>query len=160
MFQQSNLNWWTRTFSPLLYHMWIKHTILNDLLLFFYKIQSRISYSFFFPHSLSDFAHFSSFQCFTMDEKRSRAVTEAFVRLYKEKLVYRYALISVEYRHYWMVGKYNALHKLFEKDMMVTIWFIIHIINLLMVFMLSQGWRNKRVELTQDNQNKIEITEK
>ncbi|KAK7840982.1 valine--trna ligase [Quercus suber] len=28
-------------------------------------------------------------QCFTMDEKRSRAVTEAFVRLYKEKLVYR-----------------------------------------------------------------------
>nr|POE89574.1 valine--trna ligase, mitochondrial 1 [Quercus suber] len=28
-------------------------------------------------------------ECFTMDEKRSRAVTEAFVRLYKEKLVYR-----------------------------------------------------------------------
>ena len=96
MFQQPNLNWWTRTFSPLLYHLGIKHTILNDLLLFFYKIQSRISYSFFFPHSLSDFAHFSSFQCFTMDEKRSRAVTEAFARLYKEKLVYRYALTSGE----------------------------------------------------------------
>ena len=31
-----------------------------------------------------------------MDEKRSRAVTEAFVRLYNEKLVYRYALILGE----------------------------------------------------------------
>uniref|UniRef100_A0A7N2N037 valine--tRNA ligase n=1 Tax=Quercus lobata TaxID=97700 RepID=A0A7N2N037_QUELO len=30
-----------------------------------------------------------SCECFTMDEKRSRAVTEAFVRLYKEELVYR-----------------------------------------------------------------------
>ncbi|GAA0142995.1 aminoacyl-tRNA synthetase [Lithospermum erythrorhizon] len=28
-------------------------------------------------------------ECFTMDEKRSRAVTEAFVRLYKEGLIYR-----------------------------------------------------------------------
>ncbi|GMY07076.1 valine--tRNA ligase, mitochondrial 1 isoform X2 [Fagus crenata] len=28
-------------------------------------------------------------ECFTMDEKRSRAVTEAFVRLYKENLIYR-----------------------------------------------------------------------
>ncbi|KAK9987823.1 hypothetical protein SO802_028062 [Lithocarpus litseifolius] len=28
-------------------------------------------------------------ECFIMDEKRSRAVTEAFVRLYKENLVYR-----------------------------------------------------------------------
>ena len=27
--------------------------------------------------------------CFTMDEKRSKAVTEAFVRLYKDDLVYR-----------------------------------------------------------------------
>ena len=31
-----------------------------------------------------------------MDEKRSRAVTEAFVGLDKEKLVYRYALTSAE----------------------------------------------------------------
>lgn len=29
-------------------------------------------------------------QCFTLDEKRSQAVTEAFVRLYKEKLIYRF----------------------------------------------------------------------
>ncbi|KAM7470344.1 hypothetical protein LguiA_008527 [Lonicera macranthoides] len=28
-------------------------------------------------------------ECFTMDEKRSKAVTEAFVRLYKEGLIYR-----------------------------------------------------------------------
>ena len=28
-------------------------------------------------------------QCFTMDEKRSKAVTEAFVRLYKDGLIYR-----------------------------------------------------------------------
>ncbi|CAA2934126.1 valine--tRNA ligase, mitochondrial 1-like isoform X2 [Olea europaea subsp. europaea] len=28
-------------------------------------------------------------ECFTMDEKRSRAVTEAFVRLYKDGLIYR-----------------------------------------------------------------------
>ncbi|KAF5205804.1 Valine--trna ligase, partial [Thalictrum thalictroides] len=28
-------------------------------------------------------------ECFTMDEKRSKAVTEAFVQLYKEKLIYR-----------------------------------------------------------------------
>nr|GEU96755.1 valine--tRNA ligase, mitochondrial 1-like isoform X2 [Tanacetum cinerariifolium] len=28
-------------------------------------------------------------ECFTMDEKRSNAVTEAFIRLYKEKLIYR-----------------------------------------------------------------------
>ncbi|KAG6555962.1 hypothetical protein Mapa_001902 [Marchantia paleacea] len=28
-------------------------------------------------------------ECFTMDEKRSAAVTEAFVRLFKEKLIYR-----------------------------------------------------------------------
>ncbi|MQL91943.1 hypothetical protein Taro_024571, partial [Colocasia esculenta] len=28
-------------------------------------------------------------ECFTMDEKRSRAVTEAFVRLYREGLIYR-----------------------------------------------------------------------
>ncbi|KAK3189875.1 hypothetical protein Dsin_029436 [Dipteronia sinensis] len=28
-------------------------------------------------------------ECFTMDEKRSRAVTEAFVRLYEEGLIYR-----------------------------------------------------------------------
>ncbi|KAL7183872.1 hypothetical protein ACSBR2_026113 [Camellia fascicularis] len=28
-------------------------------------------------------------ECFTMDEKRSKAVTEAFVRLYKEDLIYR-----------------------------------------------------------------------
>ncbi|KAK7836912.1 valine--trna ligase, partial [Quercus suber] len=33
-------------------------------------------------------------QCFTMDEKRSRAVTEAFVRLYKEKLVYSFSITS------------------------------------------------------------------
>ena len=59
-------------------------------------------------------------------------------------------LNGVEYQHYWMEGKYNTLHKLNEKDMMVTIWFIIHIINLLMVFMLSQGWRNKRVEYDMD----------
>lgn len=30
-------------------------------------------------------------QCFTMDEKRSKAVTEAFVRLSNEGLIYRYA---------------------------------------------------------------------
>lgn len=29
-------------------------------------------------------------QCFTMDEKRSKAVIEAFVRLYKGGLIYRY----------------------------------------------------------------------
>lgn len=28
-------------------------------------------------------------QCFTMDEKRSKAVIEAFVRLYKAGLIYR-----------------------------------------------------------------------
>lgn len=29
-----------------------------------------------------------------MDEKRSKAVTEAFVRLYKEGLIYRYAAMA------------------------------------------------------------------
>ncbi|THU66600.1 hypothetical protein C4D60_Mb05t15870 [Musa balbisiana] len=29
-------------------------------------------------------------ECFTMDEARSKAVTEAFVRLYKERLIYRF----------------------------------------------------------------------
>ncbi|KAF3967901.1 hypothetical protein CMV_008152 [Castanea mollissima] len=38
-----------------------------------------------------------SCECFTMDEKRSRAVTEAFVRLYKEKLVHSYLFLKVEH---------------------------------------------------------------
>lgn len=35
-------------------------------------------------------------QCFTMDEQRSKAVTEAFVRLYKDGLIYRLAFYNLE----------------------------------------------------------------
>jgi hypothetical protein len=35
-------------------------------------------------------------QCFSMDEQRSKAVTEAFVRLYKDGLIYRLVFHNLE----------------------------------------------------------------
>lgn len=48
------------------------------------------------PHTILSLLIYSLFlQCFTMDEKRSRAVTEAFVRLHEEGLIYRYFNIII-----------------------------------------------------------------
>lgn len=47
---------------------------------------------FFASFSFLSYYFIYFFQCFTMDEKRSKAVIEAFNRLYKEGLIYRHVI--------------------------------------------------------------------
>ena len=80
---------------------------------------------------------------FRKSECSVRKVIKLWLLIFKVDNIFGY-LNGVEDQQYWMEGKYSTLHKLFEKVMMITIWFNNSYYHFLMIFMLFQGWANEQ----------------